>query len=99
MQNNLQIQCSPNQVTKGILHRTRPKKKLNLYTQRTPNRQSNLEKEKYRHLLHAAVIKEAGLHFQALRVCAGEQLCSVWLVVLITCGTKLSMYGIWKPCS
>ena len=50
-------------------------------------------------LLHAAVIKEAGLHFQALRVCAGEQLCSVWLVVLITCGTKLSMYGIWKPCS
>ena len=30
MQNNLQIQCSPNQITKGIFHRTRTKN-LNLY--------------------------------------------------------------------
>ena len=37
-QGNLQIQCNPYQITKGIFHRTRTKNFLNLQeTQKTPN--------------------------------------------------------------
>ena len=46
-QSNLQIQCNPNQTTNGIFHRTRRKKFIIcMETQKTPNSQSNLEKEK-----------------------------------------------------
>ena len=45
-QSNLQIQCNPYQTTNGILHRSRTKSfKICLETQKTPNSQSNLEKE------------------------------------------------------
>ena len=46
-QNNLQIQCNPYQTTNGILHRNRTKHlTICMETQKTPNSQSNLEKEK-----------------------------------------------------
>ena len=46
-QNNLQIQCNPYQTTNGILHRLRTKKfAIHMETQKAPNTQSNLEKEK-----------------------------------------------------
>ena len=46
-QSNLQIQCNPYQTTNGILHRIRTKNlTIRLETQKTPNIQSNLEKEK-----------------------------------------------------
>ena len=46
-QSNLQIQCNPFQTTNGIFHRTRTKNfTICLETQKTPNSQSNLEKEK-----------------------------------------------------
>ena len=46
-QNNLQIQCNPYQITNGILHRIRTKNfTVCMETQKTPNSQSNLEKEK-----------------------------------------------------
>ena len=46
-QSNLQIQYNPYQTTNGIFHRTRTKNfKICMETQKTPNRQSNLEKEK-----------------------------------------------------
>ena len=46
-QANLQIQCNPYQITTGICHRTRAKKFLTcMETQKTPNIQSNIEKEK-----------------------------------------------------
>ena len=43
IQSNLQIQCSPQQITKGILHRI--KKILTFYmeTQKTPNSESSLK--------------------------------------------------------
>ena len=37
--------CNPHQVTNGIFHRTRTK--ICMETQKTPNSQSNLEKEKW----------------------------------------------------
>ena len=44
---NLQIQCNPYQTTNGIFHRTRTKNfTICMETQKTPNSQSNLEKEK-----------------------------------------------------
>ena len=44
---NLQIQCNLYQITNGIFHRTRTKHfKIFMETQKTPNSQSNLEKEK-----------------------------------------------------
>ena len=47
-QGNLQIQCNPYQITNGIFHRTRTKNlKICVETQKTPNSQSNLEKEKW----------------------------------------------------
>ena len=47
-QSNLQIWCSPYQITNGILHRIRTKKfTIFLETQKTLNSQSNLEKEKW----------------------------------------------------
>ena len=47
-QSNLQIQCNPNQTTNGIFHRTRTKNfTICMETQKTPNSQSNLEKEKW----------------------------------------------------
>ena len=47
-QSNLQIQCSPYQTTTVILHRTRTKKfTICMETQKTPNSQSNLKKEKW----------------------------------------------------
>ena len=47
-QSNLQIQCNPYQTTYGIFHRTRTKNlKICMETQKTPNSQSNLEKEKH----------------------------------------------------
>ena len=46
-QSNLQIQCNPYQTTNGILHRIRTKTfTICMETQKTPNSQSNLEKEK-----------------------------------------------------
>ena len=46
-QSNLQIQCNHYQTTKGIFHRTRTKNfTICMETQKTPNSQSNLEKEK-----------------------------------------------------
>ena len=47
-QNNLQIQCNPYLITKGIFHRIRTKNyTIYVETQYTPNRQSNLEKEEW----------------------------------------------------
>ena len=44
---NLQIQCNPYETTTGIFHRTRIKNfTICMETQKTPNSQSNLEKEK-----------------------------------------------------
>ena len=46
-QGNLQIQCNPYQVTNGVFHRTRKKFFLIcMEIQKTPNSQSNPEKEK-----------------------------------------------------
>ena len=46
-QGNLQIQCNPYQITKDILYRTRVKYfKICMETQKTPNSQSYIEKEK-----------------------------------------------------
>ena len=47
-QSNLQIQCNPYQTTNGLLHRIRTKNfTILMETQKTPNSQSNLEKEKW----------------------------------------------------
>ena len=46
-ESNLQIQCNPYQITNGIFHRIRTKKfTICMETQKTPNSQSNIEKEK-----------------------------------------------------
>ena len=46
-QSNLQIQCNLFQITNDILHRIRTNKfTICMETQKTPNSQSNLEKEK-----------------------------------------------------
>ena len=46
-QSNLQIQCSPYQMTKGIFHRIRTKIfTICMEREKTLNSQSNLEKEK-----------------------------------------------------
>ena len=46
-QSSLESQCNPYQSTNGIFHRTRTKKFTNcMETQKTPNNQSSLEKEK-----------------------------------------------------
>ena len=45
---NLQIQCNPYQIINYIFHRTRTKKfTIHMETQKTPNSQSSLEKEKW----------------------------------------------------
>ena len=45
-QSNLQIQCNTCQITNGIFHRTRTKNLIIcMETQKTPNSQSNFEKE------------------------------------------------------
>ena len=47
IQGNLQIQCDPYQTTNGIFQRTRTKNlKICMETQKIPNSQSNLDKEK-----------------------------------------------------
>ena len=47
-QSNQQIQCNPYQITNGIFHRIRIKKfTVCMETQKTPNSQSNFEKEKW----------------------------------------------------
>ena len=47
-QSNLQIQCNPYQTTNGILTKTRTKNfTICMETQKTPNSQSNLGKEKW----------------------------------------------------
>ena len=47
MESNLQIQCNTYQITNGIFHRIRTKNvTVCIETQKTPNSQSNLEKEK-----------------------------------------------------
>ena len=47
-QSNLQLQCNPYQTTNGILHRIRTKNlTIRMETQKTPNSQSDLEKEKW----------------------------------------------------
>ena len=47
IQSNLQVQCNPYQITNGIFHRTRTRYfTICLVTQKTPNSQSNLRKEK-----------------------------------------------------
>ena len=45
-QGNLQIQCNPYQTSNGIFHRTTKNFTICMETQKTPNSQSNLEKEK-----------------------------------------------------
>ena len=46
-QSNLQIPCNPYQTTNGILHITSTKTfTICMETQKTPNSQSNFEKEK-----------------------------------------------------
>ena len=46
-QSNLQIPCNPYQTTNGIFHRTRAKNcTICMETQKAPNSQSKLEKEK-----------------------------------------------------
>ena len=46
-QSNLQVQCNPYQTTNGIFHRTRTENfTVCMETQKTPNSQSNPEKEK-----------------------------------------------------
>ena len=46
-QGTLQIQCNPYQTTNGIFQRTRTKNlKICMETQKIPNSQSNLDKEK-----------------------------------------------------
>ena len=46
-QNNLQIQCNPNQITNGTFHTIRTKNfTVCVETQKTPNSQRNLEREK-----------------------------------------------------
>ena len=46
-QSNLQVHCNPYQTTNGIFHRTRTKKfTIYMETQKTPNSQSSVEKEK-----------------------------------------------------
>ena len=46
-QRDIQIQCNRYQPTNGICHRTRTKNfTICMETQKTPNSQSNLEKEK-----------------------------------------------------
>ena len=53
-QSNLQIQCNPYQTTNGIFHRTITKKfTICMETQKTPNSQSNLEKEEQNWRHHA----------------------------------------------
>ena len=45
---NLQIEWNPYQITNGIFHRTRTKNlKFCMETQKNPNIQSNLKKEKW----------------------------------------------------
>ena len=45
---NLQIQCTPYQITNGIFHRTRTKNfTIHMETQKTPGNQSSLEKEEW----------------------------------------------------
>ena len=45
-QSNLQVQCNPYQTTNDLFHRTRTKKiTICMGTQKTPNSQTNLEKE------------------------------------------------------
>ena len=47
-QSNPQSQCNPYETTNGIFHRTRTKNfTIHMETQKTPNSQSNLEKEKW----------------------------------------------------
>ena len=47
-QSNPQIQCDCYQITNGIFHRTRTKNlTICMETQKAPNSQSNLEKEKW----------------------------------------------------
>ena len=47
-QSNLQIQCNPYQTTNDIFHISRTKNfTVCMETQKTPKRQSNLEKEKW----------------------------------------------------
>ena len=47
-QNNLQIHCNPYQTTTGIFHITRTKNfTICMETQKTPNAQSNVEKQKW----------------------------------------------------
>ena len=46
-QSNLQMQCNPYQTTNGIFHRSRAKNfTICMGNKKTPNSQSNLEKEK-----------------------------------------------------
>ena len=46
-QSNLQVQCNPYQTTTGTFHRTRTKNfTICMETQKTPNSQINLEKQK-----------------------------------------------------
>ena len=45
---NLQNQCNPYQIINGIFHRTRTKNfTIHMETQKTPNNQSDLEKEEW----------------------------------------------------
>ena len=47
-QSKLQMYCNPYPTTTGIFHRTRTKNfTMCMGTQKTPNSQSNLEKEKW----------------------------------------------------
>ena len=48
IQSDLQIQCNPYQITDGIFHRTITENfTICMEKQKTPNSQSNIEKEKW----------------------------------------------------
>ena len=87
-QSNLQIQCNPYQTTTGSFHRTRTKNfTICMQTQKTPNSQSNLEKEKWSRRNQApwlqsilqsysnqkSMVLGASLVMQWLRVCLPMQ--------------------------
>ena len=48
IQSDLQIQCNPYQITNGVFHRTITENfTICMEKQKTPNSQSNIEKEKW----------------------------------------------------
>ena len=78
-QSNLQIQCNFYQITNGIFHRTRMKNfTICMETQKTPNSQSNLEKEEWSWMNQSSCPQTILLllllsRFSRVRLCATPQ--------------------------